>query len=102
MDSGGETEAWRSTLRARGLLGLGRNGEALREIEWAVEIAVRRGMGWQIPTAFHALAQARAAAGARGVEEALERASEAATSRGHLMTQRRIEVDRDALLAAAR
>jgi len=59
-------------------------------------------MGWQIPAALHALAQARAAAEAPGVEDALERAREAAMSRGHLMTQRRIEADRNALLAAAR
>jgi class 3 adenylate cyclase/tetratricopeptide (TPR) repeat protein len=102
MDSGGETEAWRSTLRARALLGLGRNTEALEEIEWAADTAVRRAMGWQIPTAFHTLAQARAAAGVPGVEKALAQASEAAISRGHLMTQRRIEADRDTLLAAAR
>ncbi len=102
MGSGGETEAWRSTLRARALLGLGRSSEALEEIEWAVSTAVRRAMGWQIPTAFHTLAQARAATGAPGVEDALEQAGEAAGSRGHLMTQRRIEADRVALLAAAR
>jgi adenylate cyclase len=102
MDAGGETEAWRSTVRARALLGLGRNAEALEEIEWAVSTAERRAMGWQIPTALHTLAQARAAAGAAGVEDALDRASESAMSRGHLMTRRRIEADRDALLAAAR
>jgi tetratricopeptide (TPR) repeat protein len=101
MDSGGETEAWRSTLHARALLGLGRDAEALDEIEWAARTAERRGMGWQIPSALHILAQARAATGAGGVEEALERAVKAAESRGHLMTQRRVEADRDSLLAAA-
>ena len=102
MGSGGETEAWRSTLRARALLGLGRADEALEEIEWAASTAERRGMGWQIPSAFHALAQARAATGAPGVEEALDSAAEAAARRGHLMTRRRVEADRDSLLAAAR
>ncbi len=102
MGTGGETEAWRSTLRARALLGLGRAAEALEEIEWAVDTAVRRAMGWQIPTAFHTLAQARAAAGTTGVEDALARATDAATDRAHLMTLRRIEADRSSLLAAAR
>ncbi len=102
MGSGGETEAWRSTLRARALLGLGRDAEALEEAEWAAATAERRGMGWQIPTALHALAQARAAAGSAGVEEALEGAAKAATRRQHLMTLRKIEADRSSLLAAAR
>jgi len=102
MGSGGETEAWRSTLRARALLGLGRNAEALDEIEWAASTADRRGMGWQIPSALHTLAQARAATGGAGVEEALERAAAAAEARGHLMTQRRIEADHDSLLTSVR
>jgi hypothetical protein len=59
-------------------------------------------MGWQIPSAFHTLARARAAAGAPGVEEALDVAAEAAAARGHLMTQRKVEADRESLLAAAR
>ena len=101
MGSGGETEAWRSTLRARALLGLGRTEAALEEAEWAANTASRRAMGWQIPTAFHTLAQARAATAAPGVEEALEQATEAAVSRGHLMTLRRIEADRADLVAAA-
>jgi len=102
MGSGGETEAWRSTLRARALLGLGRNAEALEEAEWATDTAERRGMGWQIPSALHTLAQARAAAGGAGVEKTLEEATAAASSRGHLMTLRKIEADRTSLLATAR
>ncbi|HEX3608383.1 MAG TPA: adenylate/guanylate cyclase domain-containing protein [Solirubrobacterales bacterium] len=102
MGAGGETEAWRSTLRARALLGLGRNADALEEAEWAAGTAERRGMGWQIPVAFHTVAQARAAARAAGIEEALDEATEAATSRGHLMTLGRIEADREALRATAR
>jgi class 3 adenylate cyclase/tetratricopeptide (TPR) repeat protein len=100
MGSGGETEAWRATLRARALLGLGRNDEALEEIEWAANIARRRAMGWQIPSACHTLAQARAAVGAPGVEEALDEAIEEAESRDHAMTLRKIAADRETLLAA--
>ena len=59
-------------------------------------------MGWQIPSAFHALAHARAATGAPGVEAALEQATEAAERRGHQMTLRKIEADRAELSAAAR
>jgi class 3 adenylate cyclase/tetratricopeptide (TPR) repeat protein len=102
MGSGGETEAWRSTIRARALLGLGRTEEALEEAEWAAGTAERRSMGWQIPTALHTVAQARAAIGDPSVEEALDEATEAAASRGHLMTLGRIEADRASLLAAAR
>ena len=102
MGSGGETEAWRSILRTRALLGLDRIDDALEEAEWAVGTASHREMGWQIPLAFHVLAQARAAAGASGVEEALEMATEAATSRGHLMTLNRIEAERGELVAGGR
>ena len=101
MGSGGETEAWRSTLRARALLGLGRTDEALTEAEWAASTASRRAMGWQIPSAFHTLAQARAGTGAPGVEEALEKATEAAKRNGHRMTLGKIDADREALLATA-
>jgi class 3 adenylate cyclase/tetratricopeptide (TPR) repeat protein len=102
MGSGGETEAWRSTLRARILLDLGRADEALGEAEWAASTAKRRAMGWQIPSALHTLAQARADTGTTGVEAALEEATEEARHRGHLMTLRKIDADRDALMTAAR
>jgi adenylate cyclase len=97
MGSGGETEAWRATLRARALLGAGRADEALAQAEWATDTARHREMGWQIPSALHALAQARAAAGAPGVEKTLDRAAEAARRRGHLMTLGRIEAEREQL-----
>ena len=100
MGSGGEAEAWRSTLRARALLALDRTEDALDEAEWAVATAERREMGWQIPPALQVLAQARAAAGAPGVEEALEEAAKFAAGRGHLMMLRRIEADRETLAAA--
>jgi class 3 adenylate cyclase/tetratricopeptide (TPR) repeat protein len=100
MRTGGEAEAWRSSLRARALLALGRREQALEEIEWAVATAKRRRMGWQIPPALHTLAQARAALGRDGVEEALAEATEYATARGHLMSLDRIEEDRAALTSA--
>ena len=59
-------------------------------------------MGWQIPPALHTLAQVRAALGLDGVEEALAEAAEYASARGHLMTLRRVEADREALAAAER
>ena len=99
MGVGGEAEAWRSTLRARAFLALGRPEEALGEIEWAVATATRREMGWQIPPALHLLAQARAACGRDGVEEALAEAAKYATARGHTMTLRRVEADQQALTA---
>jgi len=101
MGSGGETEAWRSILRTRAMLGLDRADDALEEAKWAVSTASRREMGWQIPLAFHILAQARAATDTPGVEEALEEAARAAESHGHLMTLNKIEADRDNLLSAA-
>jgi len=100
MRSGGEGEAWRSTLRARSLLALGRREQALEETEWALAAANRRQMGWQIPSALHTLAQCRAALGLDGVEEALAEATRYAEPRGHLMTLRKIEEDRKALTAA--
>jgi class 3 adenylate cyclase/tetratricopeptide (TPR) repeat protein len=100
MGVGGEAEAWRSTLRARALLALGRDEEALEEAEWAASTAKQREMGWQIPPALHTVAQARAAVGAPGVEQALDEATEFATERGHLMTLRKIEADRETLVAA--
>jgi class 3 adenylate cyclase/tetratricopeptide (TPR) repeat protein len=100
MGSGGETEGWRATLRARALLGLGQVREALGQAEWAASTARRRGMNWQLPAALVVLAKARAAAGEPGVGEALDEATAVASSRGHQTTLRRIEDER-AVLAAA-
>ena len=58
-------------------------------------------MGWQIPSAFGVLAKARAAAGAPGVKEALDEGTAGAESLGHTMTLRKIEEERDSLLARA-
>jgi class 3 adenylate cyclase/tetratricopeptide (TPR) repeat protein len=102
MDSGGESEGWRATLRARALLGLGRGADALAEAEWAVATARRRGMNWQLPPALLALAHARAATGTDGIVEALEEATAIAGRHDHQLAMRRIDADRDALMAAAR
>lgn len=100
MGAGGESEAWRGILRARALLALDRIEEALEVAEWAAATAERRGMGWQTPPAFLTVAQARFAAGAPGVEEALAEATERASRSGHAMSLRRIEAERGALTAA--
>ncbi len=97
MGTGGETEAWRGTLRARALLGAGRVEEALEQAEDAVATSRRREMLWQLPPALHVLAQARSAAGVDGVREALADATNLASTRGHTMTLRRIEATRESL-----
>jgi tetratricopeptide (TPR) repeat protein len=102
MGDGGEVEAWRGLLRARALTGSGRNEEALEQAEWAVDRAKRRGMGWQVAPALYTLAEARAAAGAPGVEDALDEATAEARRGGHEMALRRMEEDRASLLAEAR
>jgi class 3 adenylate cyclase/tetratricopeptide (TPR) repeat protein len=102
MGSGGEVEAWRSNLRARALLGVGRIQEGLEEAEWTAATAKRRGMGWQISPSLQTLAQARAAAGVPGVEEALDEGAAEARGRGHTMTLNRIEADRASLLTGTR
>ncbi len=100
MGTGGETEGWRGTLRARALLGLGREAEALSQAEWATETVRRRGMHWQLPPGLLTLAAARAATGTPGVEEALEEAIEVASTHGHEMALERIREERAALSAA--
>ncbi len=100
MGAGGETEAWRGTLRARALLGAGRVEEALEEAERSAATARRRELHWQLPPALHALAQARAALGREGATEALDEATAVARDRGHEMTLRRLEATRRELIAA--
>jgi adenylate cyclase len=100
MGTGGETEGWRGSLRARALLDLGRSADALTQAEWASSTARRRGMHWQLPPALLTLAQARAATGAPGVAEALDEATEIAERYGHQMLLARIEAERAALSAA--
>jgi tetratricopeptide (TPR) repeat protein len=100
MNAGGEGEAWRGTLRARALLGCGRETEALAQAEQASEVARERGMNWQLPGALHTLAQSRAATGSAGVEQALEEATALCERLDHRMTLRKIDADRAALTAA--
>jgi tetratricopeptide (TPR) repeat protein len=101
MRVGGEGEAWRSTLLSEALLGAGRVDEALARAESAAAVARERGMHWQLPGALHALAQARAAAGVTGIEEALEEATALCERLGHRLTLRKIDADREELLSAA-
>jgi class 3 adenylate cyclase/tetratricopeptide (TPR) repeat protein len=100
MASGGETEGWRATLRARALLGLDRNLEALSQAEWAADTARRRGFHWQLPPALLTLAQARDATASAGVTEALDEATTIASRHGQVMALERIEAERAALSAA--
>jgi hypothetical protein len=57
-------------------------------------------MLWQLPPALHALAQARAAAGAAGVEEALDEATAVCWRLGHALALQRIEAERPSLTGA--
>jgi class 3 adenylate cyclase len=100
MGTGGETEGWRASLRARCLLGLGRDEEALAQAAWAADTARRRGMHWQLPPALLTLAKARASTGAAGVTEALDEATAVAERHGHEMVLERIREERSALSAA--
>ncbi len=100
MKAGGEGEAWRGTLRARALLGAGRAGEALEQAVVAADTSREREMHWQLPGALLVLAQARAATGTAGVEDALEEATALCERLDHRLTLRKIDADRSALSAA--
>ena len=100
MNAGGEGEAWRGTLRARALLGAGRLEEALEQAESAVNSSRDREMHWQLPGALLTLAQASAATGTDGVEQALEEATALCERLDHRMTLRKIDADRAILTAA--
>jgi adenylate cyclase len=78
MDNGGEMEGWRGQLRARALILVGREDEGLEVAEEAARVSRERGMRWTYPVAMLTLARARAAAGAEGVEDALEEAERVA------------------------
>jgi class 3 adenylate cyclase/tetratricopeptide (TPR) repeat protein len=78
MGSGGEMEGWRAQMRARALLAVGRNGEALEAAEYSVRVSHERGMLWTYPVALLNLARARAACGLGGVSEALADATRVA------------------------
>jgi class 3 adenylate cyclase/tetratricopeptide (TPR) repeat protein len=100
MGSGGEGEAWRSILKAQALLLGGRIEEAAAEARWAADTSRSREMFWQLPSALYTLAQALAAAGEPGVEEALDEGAEVSRRLGHLLALSRIEADRAALIGA--
>jgi tetratricopeptide (TPR) repeat protein len=97
MGDGGEMEAWRGSVHARALAGLGRGEEAVEVATGAVEFARAHGMLWALPLALLALAQARAAAGAEGVEQALDEAAAVAEETGATMALLTIEQEREAL-----
>ncbi len=101
MGSGGEVEAWRGCLRALALLGLGRDEEALAQIDAAVESARRRGLNWSLPSCLHAQAEIRAARGEPGVAEALDEATAVAQRQGYLSMLDRLEADREQLMRSA-
>jgi class 3 adenylate cyclase/tetratricopeptide (TPR) repeat protein len=82
MDNGGEMEGWRGQLRARALIQVGREAEALEVAEEAARISREREMLWTYPVAMLTLARARTAAGADGVEEAFEEAERVAQETG--------------------
>jgi class 3 adenylate cyclase/tetratricopeptide (TPR) repeat protein len=95
MDNGGEMEGWRSQLRARALVLVGRTDEGLELAEEAARIARERGMLWSYPVAMLTLARARAAAGAPGVSEAFEEAERVARETGATTLLMDIEEERE-------
>ncbi len=102
MGGGGEQEAWRASLRAEALLGVGRAEEAAELAQWAAEVARERGMLWSLPITLKALGQARAAAGLDGAPEALDEAAELAERIGALQALESIEEARAELAPGAR
>ena len=101
MKIGGEMEGWRSQLRAKALIGVGRTEEAVAEAEWAVRVSRERGLRWSLPIALLALGRARHAAGQDGAVEALEEALEVAEETNAVTCVLEIEAEREALASAA-
>lgn len=101
MKIGGEMEGWRSQLRAKALIGVGRTEEAVAEAEWAVRVSRERGLRWSLPIALLALGRARHAAGQDGAIEALEEALEVAEETNAVTCVLEIEAEREALASAA-
>jgi len=100
VPDGDEMEAWRDALRSQALAGVGRTEEAVELAEGAVRIARERGMRWSLPLALLATARTRAAAGAGGVEEALDEAAAVAEETGAVTSLSAIEEEREALAAS--
>jgi class 3 adenylate cyclase/tetratricopeptide (TPR) repeat protein len=99
VSGGDEMEAWRASLRAEALTGVGRAEEGLELAEWAVEIARKRGLLWSLPVALQAVAIARAATGRGGVEEALDEAAAVTKQTGAMTSQQAVETTRETLTA---
>jgi class 3 adenylate cyclase/tetratricopeptide (TPR) repeat protein len=101
MDVGGEMEAWRGSLLARALAGLGRGEEALEIGDRAVAVARERGLLWSLPLALLGVGLARAALGREDATEAFDEAVAAAEETGAMATKQIVEEERQALGAAA-
>jgi len=101
MKIGGEMEGWRSQLRAKALIGVGRTEEAVAEAEWAVRVSRERGLRWSLPIALLALGRARHAAGQDGAVTALEEALAVAEGTNAVTCVLEIEAELDALASAA-
>ncbi len=102
MDNGGEMEGWRGQLRARALIHVGREDEALAAAEEAARVTRERGMLWSYPVAMLTLARARAATGVDGVAEAFEESERVARETGATTLLEDIRVERDQLETGAR
>jgi len=101
MKVGGEMEGWRSQIRTKALIGLGRVEEAIEEAEWAVGVSRERGLGWSLPLALLAQAQALNAGGRDGAAEALDEAERVARETGALVCLDEIEAEREAVGSGA-
>jgi class 3 adenylate cyclase/tetratricopeptide (TPR) repeat protein len=100
VPDGDEMEAWRDSLRAQALAGVGRTEEGVELAERAARVARERGLRWSLPLALLATARTRAAAGTGGVNEALDEAAAIAEETGALTNLSSIEEEREALAAS--
>jgi class 3 adenylate cyclase/tetratricopeptide (TPR) repeat protein len=101
MDNGGEMEGWRGQLRARALIMVGREEEALEVAEAAARVARERHMLWSYPVAMLTLARARTAAGVDGANEAFEEAERVARETGATTLIEDIKAEREQLESSA-
>jgi class 3 adenylate cyclase/tetratricopeptide (TPR) repeat protein len=102
MDNRGEMDGWRGQLRARALVLVGREEEAVEVAEAAARVSRERGMLWSYPVAMLTLARARAAAGVEGVGEAFVEAERVARETGATTLLMDIEAEREQLGTSAR
>jgi adenylate cyclase len=102
MGTGGEMEAWRDSIRAEALRGVGREEEAIALAESACGVGRERGLDWSLSLATLALGRARARAGDdAGALEALEEAAEVAERMKATACLTEVEAERDSLAARA-